>query len=67
MAKAPTVVPYGYASHTVGNVTNISTGIDYAVATLASTQKGIAAVLTVITATKGDILSAYFTANARLS
>jgi hypothetical protein len=66
MAKTPTVVPYGWTSHTAGNVTNVSTGVDYANATLGATQKGVVGAATV-TAAKADVFFAYFTADARLS
>jgi hypothetical protein len=66
MAKAPTVVPYGWTSHTAGNVTNVSTGADYPNATLGATQKGIVGSATV-TAAKADVFFTYFTADARLS
>jgi hypothetical protein len=66
MAKAPSVVPYGWTSHAAGNVTNVSTGVDYVNATLGATPKGIAASITA-TATKADVFFALFTADARLT
>jgi hypothetical protein len=67
MAKAPTVVPYGWTSHAAGNVTNISTNTDIATATLTAYQKGIAAVVTATGATAGHAIAAVIIADARLS
>lgn len=68
MAKVPTVVPYGWTSHTVGNITNFSSGIDYPVATLSATAKGVAANITTgITGAKGDTFLAIIAADSRLS
>lgn len=68
MAKVPTVVPYGWTSFTAGKVTNVSTAIDYTVATLGATQKGIVqTVSSGITAAKSEVFAAYVTADARLN
>lgn len=66
MCKVPTVVPYS-SSAVAGNVTNLTTGVSYPVATLAATAKGIYAAPTGLTATKGDAFIAPFTADARLA
>lgn len=66
MAKVPTVVPYGWASHTAGNITNLSTGADFAVATLTATAKGICGNPAPTATAKGDVLIACITADARL-
>jgi hypothetical protein len=66
MSKIPTVVPYGTSSHAAGNVTNLSTSTDIAVATLSAVQKGTGGSVTAA-GTKGDVYGAYVTADARLS
>jgi hypothetical protein len=66
MCRAPTVVPYGWTSHTAGNVTNMSTGSDVATATLPSTPKGVGGSIT-STSNKGDTFACLITADARLS
>jgi hypothetical protein len=67
MAKTPTVVPYGWNSHTAGNITNVSTGTDFAVAGLSSTPKGVASSATPTSTAKGDVFLTIITADARLS
>ena len=66
MAKIPTVVPYGWTSHAAGNITNISTGTDFAIAALASGQKGFSVGASPTTTAKGDVFLTYITADARL-
>jgi hypothetical protein len=66
MCKVPTVVPYGYTSHAAGKITNLISGLESAVATLAATQKGVVANPTP-TATAGDIFATIIRADARLS
>jgi hypothetical protein len=66
MCKVPNVVPYGWASHAAGNVTNISTNVDYANATLGATQKGVVGG-PAITATAGQVFATFIQADARLS
>jgi hypothetical protein len=66
MCKTPTVVPYSNAL-LVGNITNISTGANFAVATLAANGKGINSNTSPTSAAKGDVFFAYITADARLS
>lgn len=66
MCKVPAVVPYGTTSHAAGNVTNLSTGTDVALATLTATPKGTGSQITA-TGTKGDVFGAYLIADARLS
>lgn len=67
MAKTPTVVPYGWTSHAAGNVTNQSSVIDFAIATLGSTLKGVVVAFVPTGTAKGDLFWAYITADARLS
>jgi hypothetical protein len=67
MCKAPTVVPYGWTSHTAGNVTNVSIGTDFAVANLGSYQKGIMSSVLPTGTAKGDVILTIITADARLS
>jgi hypothetical protein len=66
MARAPTVVPYGRISFAAGNITNMSTGADFAVATLTGLIKGFASQVAG-TSTKGDVFGAFITADARLT
>lgn len=67
MCKAPTVVPYSTVTpYTAGNVYDINSAANVAVATLPATPKGTGGAIT-ITGTKGDVLSAFITADARLS
>jgi hypothetical protein len=68
MAKIPSVVPYGWVSHTAGNVTNISSSnTDIANATLTATQKGLVATPTVTAATTGQSIACLIVADARLT
>lgn len=66
MCKAPTVVPYSWNSHAAGNMYNLGTPADVAVATLPAVPKGLAGSITV-SSTKGDTLACLVTADARLS
>jgi hypothetical protein len=67
MCKIPTVVPYGWTSNTAGKVTNVSTGVDYTVATIGAVAKGVVGNPAGLTAAKGDVFLAFITADARLS
>lgn len=67
MCKVPTVTPYGFTSYASGKVTNISTGTDYACATIGATQKGVVGQPAGLTAAKADVFAAFITADARLS
>ena len=67
MCKTPTVVPYGWTSHTAGNITNISTGVDAATATLSASVKGIVALPGPASTAKGDVFFALIIADARLA
>lgn len=66
MCKTPVVTPYGWSSHTAGNITNISTSTDVATASLTAAQKGVIA-STTATSTKGDVFACLYVADARLS
>jgi hypothetical protein len=66
MCKAPTVVPYGFNSHASGNVTDLTSGVDIATATLAATQKGVVQ-NTTPTVAKTDELATIIRADARLT
>ncbi len=67
MCKTPTVVPYSWATHTTGNITNLSTATDFAVATLGADPKGIIASASPPTTAKGDAFQTIIVADARLS
>jgi len=66
MCKAPNCVPYSWINKTAGNVSNMSTSTDVALATIPATPKGAGASVTV-TSTKGDTLAAILVADARLT
>lgn len=66
MCKAPTVVPYGWVSHSAGVITNTSSGSDVTCATLPSTRKGTAGQVSA-TSAKGDTFGALIVADARLT
>jgi hypothetical protein len=66
MCKIPTVIPYGTTSHAAGNVTNLSTNTDVAIASLPAVQKGTGGTITA-TGAKGDVFAAFVIADARLS
>jgi hypothetical protein len=67
MCRVPTVTPYGYSSHNPGNITDISTASDIAMASLGAVQKGIAAAGAAAGTTKGDAIGCFVIADARLS
>jgi hypothetical protein len=67
MCKAPTVVPYGWTSHAAGNITNVSTGADFALANWSAHQKGLTGTASPTATAKGDVFLTYITADARLS
>ena len=66
MCKTPNVVPYGWASHTAGNITNLNGNADFAIATLAANQKGISQGAAP-TAAAGAVFATVIRADARLS
>lgn len=67
MCRVPNVVPYSSNSHAAGNVYDVNSAADIAVATLSATQKGTGGAVTITAGTKGDILTAHVIADARLS
>jgi hypothetical protein len=67
MCKVPTVVPYGWTSNTQGKITNISTGVDYTMASIGAVNKGVVGASSGLTAVKGEVILAFITADARLS
>lgn len=54
MCKAPTVVPYGYASHVAGFITDLVTNNDVAVASLVANPKGVSDIETAQLVTTGN-------------
>jgi hypothetical protein len=67
MALVPTVTPYGYTSHAAGNITDINSATDIAMATLGAVQKGVAAAGAAAGTTKGDSIGCFVIADARLT
>jgi hypothetical protein len=67
MSKVPTVVPYSSATFTAGNLRNLTTNADLALANLTATRKGTYIITTTGGGAKGDVLACYFTADARIS
>jgi hypothetical protein len=68
MAKVPTVVPYSTTSpFAAGNLRNLTTSADVAMANLTATRKGTYILATTGGGAKGDVLAAYIRADARLT
>src|SRR4029077_2635504 len=67
MAKVPTVVPYSSTTFAAGNLRNLTTSTDLALANLSATRKGAYILTTSGGGAKGDVLAAIITADARLS
>jgi hypothetical protein len=67
MCKAPTVVPYSTTTFAAGNLRNLTTNADVALANLSATRKGAYIITTTGGGAKGDVLAAIITADARLT
>ena len=66
LCRTPTITPYAWQGFTSGQITNISTGTNYAVTGFGGSQKGVNCNPTGLTAAKGDVLTCIIVADARL-
>jgi hypothetical protein len=67
MCKVPTVTPYGYTSHTAGNITDINSATDIATPTLPAVIKGISATGAAAGTKAYDPVGCFVIADARLT
>jgi hypothetical protein len=66
MCRAPTVVPYSTTTFAAGNLRNLTTNADVALANLSASAKGAYLNTTTGGGAKGDVLAALIRADARL-